>query len=186
MDVHRVLISHLLSRVGEHLLGKYAAAGAKAPHEVRNVLVLQHYPGLCAGLKQHFVQHAPAGEALDFRCSFGHTHDTKCEAGTDAQCEFAMNGGGGGCCANDVVNSQAGFGVLTFEPAGGMNIELMHLGRRCVFEPKGMSAAERKAADAHAHGTEHLASFAAAKLEANAFGPSDAAAADADRVAAGA
>ena len=94
--------------------------------------------GVCASLKEKFVASLPAGEAslVDFRCSFGHVHNTTCESGTASDCEFAMNGGGGGCCANDVVNSQAGFGLLTFNRAGGMNIELLRLGRHCNMVPR--------------------------------------------------
>jgi hypothetical protein len=123
---------------GEALLASGAAKGAKDPATTRNVLVLQHYPGLCASLKAKFVASLPAGERgnpLDFKCSFGHVHNTTCESGTASECEFAMIGGGGGCCANDVTNSQAGFGLLTFNPDGGMNVELLRLGRHCNMQP---------------------------------------------------
>ena len=159
---------------GEALLAQYAAAGASNSSRTRNVLVLQHYPGVCASLEQTFRQSVPAGEQVDFRCSFGHTHNTVCENGTAAECKYSMNGGGGGCCANDVTKSQAGFGVLTFSASGGMNIELMSLGRPCVFEPAGMSAAERELAHRFDHGKEHTATFAAAKLEVNAAAGSSA------------
>lgn len=121
---------------GEALLAASAARGASDPTQTRNVLVLQHYPGLCASLKERFVSSLPAGEAVDFKCSFGHVHNTTCESGSASNCEFAMNGGGGGCCSTDVVNSQAGFGLLTFNPAGGMNIELLRLGRHCSMAPQ--------------------------------------------------
>ena len=123
---------------GEALLASGAAKGANDPAKTRNVLVLQHYPGLCASLKAKFVASLPAGERgnpLDFKCSFGHVHNTTCESGTASECEFAMIGGGGGCCANDVTNSQAGFGLLTFNPDGGMNVELLRLGRHCNMQP---------------------------------------------------
>jgi hypothetical protein len=45
-------------------------------------------------------------------------------------------GGGGGCCAKDVTNSQAGFGLLTFKPNGGMNVELIRLGKNCTLQPQ--------------------------------------------------
>ena len=124
---------------GEALLASGAAKGASDPNSTRNVLVLQHYPGLCASLKAKFVAALPAGEQqhLDFKCSFGHVHNTTCESGNASACEFAMIGGGGGCCATDVVNSQAGFGLLTFNRAGGMNIELLRLGRHCNMAPMG-------------------------------------------------
>lgn len=120
---------------GEELLASGAAKGAHDPAQKRNVLVLQHYPGLCASLKADFVASLPAGEELDFKCSFGHVHNTTCESGIASECEFAMIGGGGGCCANDVTNSQAGFGLLTFNPEGGMNVELLRLGRHCNMTP---------------------------------------------------
>ena len=122
---------------GEALLASSAAKGAHDPAQKRNVLVLQHYPGLCASLRAKYVASLPAGESVDFKCSFGHVHNTTCESGSAADCEFAMIGGGGGCCANDVTNSQAGFGLLTFNPAGGMNIELLRLGRHCNMAPTG-------------------------------------------------
>jgi len=153
---------------GEAMLAASAAKGAKQPGQTRNVLVLQHYPGVCKGLEATFKASMPAGETVDFRCSFGHTHNTLCEAGTDADCQFSMNGGGGGCCSNDVVNSQAGFAVLTFKPEGGMGIELVKLGRHCNFAPEGMSPEERETARRFAHGEDHILSFAAAKLEVNA------------------
>jgi hypothetical protein len=153
---------------GEALLAQYAAKGAKDPKQTRNVLVLQHYPGLCAGLKAKFTGSMPPGETVDFRCSFGHTHNTVCESGTDTDCEFSMNGGGGGCCEGDVTNNQAGFGILYFEPAGGMRLELVHLGHKCQFSPSTMTDEERAIAKLHMHGDEHISSFAAAKLEINA------------------
>jgi len=67
---------------GEALLATGAAKGAADPTQTRNVLVLQHYPGLCASLKAKFVAALPKGEKLDFRCSFGHVHNTTCESGT--------------------------------------------------------------------------------------------------------
>ena len=48
-----------------------------------------------------------------------------------------MTGGGGGCCAHDVVNSQAGFGLLTWLPGGGMNVELLRYGKHCNMAPAG-------------------------------------------------
>mmetsp|Transcript_7841 Transcript_7841/g.24544 ORF Transcript_7841/g.24544 Transcript_7841/m.24544 type:complete len:395 (-) Transcript_7841:228-1412(-) len=153
---------------GEALLSEYAAKGAHDASQTRNVLVLQHYPGLCKGLRANFSASMPRGETLDFRCSFGHVHNTVCEEGTPEACESAMNGGGGGCCKTDVTHSQAGFGVLTFKPSGGMNIELVKLGKPCNFAPEGMSAEERQLAARHEHGHEHQSSFAAAKMEINA------------------
>ena len=41
---------------GEALLAASAARGASDPTQARNVLVLQHYPGLCASLKEKFVR----------------------------------------------------------------------------------------------------------------------------------
>ena len=173
-DVNRKCGGHLRQRLheigqsGEALLEQAAAAGAKDPSQTRNVLVIQHYPGLCAGLLSKFSASMPAGEALDFRCSFGHTHNTVCELGSDDDCMASMNGGGGGCCAKDVTHSQAGFAVLTFKPSGGMQIELIRLGRPCTFEPAGMTDEERALAKLHEHGDEHTASFAAQKAEINA------------------
>jgi hypothetical protein len=124
---------------GEALLARYAAEGAHDATQTRNVLVLQHYDGgVCASLKAKFVASLPAGEEskLDFKCNFGHVHNTTCERGGGLDdCEFAMTGGGGGCCATDVTNSQAGFGLLTFKPEGGMRIELLRLGRHCNMTP---------------------------------------------------
>jgi hypothetical protein len=123
---------------GEALLATAAASGAKDPAHTRNVLVLQHYQGLCASLKAKFMAGLPAGEHLDFKCNFGHVHNTTCEqTGADGSCDFAMTGGGGGCCAHDVTNSQAGFGLLTFNPSGGMHIELVRLGHNCSLQPNG-------------------------------------------------
>merc|ERR1711957_934403 len=121
---------------GEELLASSAAKGAKDPSQTRNVLVIQHYQNTCASLKAKFNNSMPASERLDFRCSFGHVHNTTCESGTEEDCEFSMTGGGGGCCANDVTNSQAGFGLLTFKPDGGMNVELVRLGKNCTLPPQ--------------------------------------------------
>ncbi len=102
---------------GEALLAWGAERGAHNATQTRNVLILQHYPGLCAGLKKDFVSAAPEPEdKLDVRCAFGHTHETICESGTDPDCAFSMVGGGGGCCDGDVTNGGAGFGVLHFLP----------------------------------------------------------------------
>ena len=123
---------------GEALLESAAAKGAKDPTQTRNVLVLQHYNGdVCAELKAKFTGSMPAGEVLDFKCNFGHVHNTTCSLyDAEGQCEFAMTGGGGGCCHNDVVNDQAGFGILRFKPDGGLLIELVPLGRNCSFHPE--------------------------------------------------
>lgn len=121
---------------GEELLALSAAKGAKDPFQTRDVLVIQHYQDTCASLKYKFSNSMPVGESLDFRCTFGHVHNTTCESGTDENCEFSMTGGGGGCCFNDVVNSQAGFGLLTFNPSGGMNVELIRLGKNCTLQPQ--------------------------------------------------
>ena len=56
---------------GEAMLAAAAAKGAKQPDQTRNVLVLQHYPGVCDSLKKKFVGSLPEGEVVDFRCSFG-------------------------------------------------------------------------------------------------------------------
>jgi hypothetical protein len=37
-----------------------------------------------------------------------------------------------------VTNSQAGFGLLTFKPDGGMNVELIRLGKNCTLQPQAM------------------------------------------------
>jgi hypothetical protein len=89
----RISLTRPALRVG------YTGAHDKA--QKRNVLIhiLQHYPGVCAGLKSDFVAAAPEGESdIDLRCAFGHTHNTVCESGVESDCEFSMNGGGGGCC----------------------------------------------------------------------------------------
>ena len=125
-----------IGQSGEALLAQAAAKGANDPSQTRNVLVLQHYPGRCAALKATFMHAAPASQHVDFRCSFGHVHNTECESGPVDDCEFVMNGGGGGCCYNDVVNDQAGFGLLTFKPSGGLRVELIHLGRNCPLAPQ--------------------------------------------------
>ena len=123
---------------GEALLERAAASGAKDPRQTRNILVLQHYNGgVCADLKAKFTASMPAGEDLDFKCNFGHVHNTTCDLyDAGGECVFAMTGGGGGCCQNDVVNDQAGFGILSFKPDGGMLIELVPLGRNCSFHPQ--------------------------------------------------
>jgi hypothetical protein len=159
---------HEIGRSGEELLSTAAAKGAHNASRTRNVLVIQHYPGVCASLKDKFAGSLPAGETLDFRCSFGHTHNTVCESGTDAHCAFSMNGGGGGCCSDDVTKSGAGFSLLTFTPAGGMNIEMVRLGRPCRFEPEGMDEDEKLLAERYKHGDDHQSSFTAVKLEINA------------------
>ena len=119
---------------GEVLLVESAMAGAKDPRRTRNVLVIQHYRYQCAQLKRKFMENVPAGEVVDFRCSAGHEHNTACLAGSDEDCEFSINGGGGGCCKNDVPH-HAGFGLLTFNSSsGGMRIQLIHLDRTCKFD----------------------------------------------------
>ena len=58
---------------------------------------------------------------VDFRCVYGHAHNTTCDysAEGEAGCAFAMVGGGGGCCAPsatykpDVTAGGAGFGAPT-------------------------------------------------------------------------
>ena len=122
-----------VSESGESLLVQSAMAGAKDPSQTRNVLVVQHYPEQCAHLKRMFMQNIPEGEVVDFRCSAGHKHDTECNLGLEEDCEFSVNGGGGGCCSHD-VSTQAGFGLLTFKPSGGMRIELIHLAHMCNFD----------------------------------------------------
>jgi hypothetical protein len=81
-----------IGRSGEELLATSAAKGAKDPSQTRNVLVIQHYQNVCASLKAKFSGSMPAGEDVDFRCNFGHVHNTTCESGTDADCEFSMTG----------------------------------------------------------------------------------------------
>mmetsp|Transcript_25667 Transcript_25667/g.59961 ORF Transcript_25667/g.59961 Transcript_25667/m.59961 type:complete len:437 (-) Transcript_25667:396-1706(-) len=76
------LYSHLqeVGDAGESLLAESAAMGAHNASEVRNVLILQHYPDVCSGLADTFTGSAPeADEMMDIRCAFGHTHDTVCE-----------------------------------------------------------------------------------------------------------
>jgi hypothetical protein len=79
---------------GEELLAVSAATGAKDPSQTRNVLVIQHYQNVCATLKAKFSGSVPPGENVDFRCAFGHVHNTTCESGTDEDCEFSMTGSG--------------------------------------------------------------------------------------------
>ena len=57
---------HEIGQSGEELLANSAAAGAKNASRTRNVLVIQHYPGVCASLKKTFMASLPAGEHVDF------------------------------------------------------------------------------------------------------------------------
>lgn len=175
---------------GEQLLRWGAAKGAHDKSQKRNVLILQHYPGLCKGLADDFAGAAPeAADKLDVRCSFGtrhhapipchlhhtpsprhlshsttspagHTHETICETGKDADCASSMVGGGGGCCDGDVTGGGAGYGLLTFLD-GGMNVELIRLGKNCALWPSAATAEEVAQADRFAD--EHKQSYAADK-----------------------
>jgi hypothetical protein len=55
----------------------------------------------------------------------------------------------GGCCTSDVVNGGAGFGVLHFLPAGGMRLELIHLGHNCNLWPAGATEEELRVAEGY-------------------------------------
>lgn len=140
---HQVLLDRLgaVGRSGERLLNASAAAfGAANASATRNVLAIQHYPDTCRRLADSFLAHAPAGQAVDFRCAFGHVHDSQCEAGTAADCAFAMVGSGGGCCDDPTLpleTGSAGFGLLTFLPGGGMQLEQITIGEPCELWPEG-------------------------------------------------
>lgn len=184
------LSTHLndVGAAGEALLAESGAKGAHNSSEVRNVLILQHYPNVCGGLAEIFTSSAPeADEMMDIRCAFGHTHDTVCELqahkhrnaaadGCTAQdqdtwatgvhvpccvgleedlvytddayryickaandCHYSMNGAGGGCCGggDGVSSGRAGFGLLTFNPQGGMFLEQITTGKSCDMWPAG-------------------------------------------------
>ena len=73
---------------GEKLLVDSAALGAADPSKTRNVLVIQHYPGVCERLNASFHAAAPEDASMiDFRCAFGHTHLTKCG---NTQCPWSI------------------------------------------------------------------------------------------------
>jgi hypothetical protein len=75
--------------------GGDAREGAADRERIRNVVILQHYPGACEALARRFRGAAPEKEArLDVRCLFGHTHSTQCESPRKAtptdDCKFTM------------------------------------------------------------------------------------------------
>merc|ERR1712100_662950 len=99
---------------------------------------MDHYPGRCESLVPMLTENAPESSSnLDVYCVYGHLHDTVCKksmasksfaapnatafSDSASTCHWAQLGGGGGCCPHQVIEKgKAGFGILTFEPDGGM------------------------------------------------------------------
>ena len=77
------------------MLEWHAREGAMDHDRIRNVVILQHYPGACEALARRFRGAEPEKAArLDVRCFFGHTHSTQCKSPRGAKptddCNFAM------------------------------------------------------------------------------------------------
>lgn len=139
---HQVLVDRLydVGYSGELLLNNSAKLGAANANATRNVLAIQHYPNRCQSLSDGFMANAPVGQPVDFRCAFGHVHDSQCEAGTADDCIFAMVGSGGGCCDDPTLpleTGNAGFGLVTFLAGGGMKLEQITIGENCELWPEG-------------------------------------------------
>ena len=64
------------------------------------------------------------------------------------------------------LSGGAGFGLLTFLPGGGMNVELIRLGHDCALWPSAATAEE--VAQAARFADVHLPSYAPAKAAASA------------------
>jgi len=85
------------------------------------VLIIQHYPGQAANLRQTFLSNSQPSREGKFVviCAFGHTHQQECTGGGNApeSCLQIMSGSGGGCCVG-LSADVAGFAVLDITGPG--------------------------------------------------------------------